>query len=151
MTFAPKSAMTVVATGPALKLAASITRMPSRKRATRRSRRLALRRPVFLVGGEHGRAARGRRRAVEHVGYFLPGLVVRHRAVLLQRRLVLVDLVEVVDVLVLLVLQHVEAVAAGLVTLGAERVHLDGLEEPRLAVRLDLHLHPHGDHHEPPW
>src|SRR6185295_11762152 len=148
MTSAPKSAMTVVATGPAMKLAASITRRPSRKRLTRETAgrppgrlpgccslesRLALRRPVLLVGGEYRRAAGGRGRPVEHVGHFLPGLVVRHRAVLLQRRLVLVDLVEVVDAFVLLILQDVEAVAAGLVALGAERVHLDGLEEPRLA------------------
>src|SRR5262245_47000433 len=127
MTCAPKSAMTVVATGPAMKLAASITRMPSRKRLTRetagrcsRASRLALRRPVLLVGREDGRAARGRGRPIEHVGHFLPGLVVRHRAVLFERRLVLVDFVEVVDVLVLPILKNVEAVAARLVALGAE-------------------------------
>jgi len=50
----------------------------------------------------------------------------------LQRRLVAVDLVEVIDVRVLLIVQHVEAQAARLILLGAEGVHLDRLEiEPR--------------------
>ena len=44
-------------------------------------------------------------------------------------RLVQIHFVEVVDVLVRVVLQHIEADAAGLVPLGAERVHLDRFEE----------------------
>src|SRR6202022_2638903 len=68
----------------------------------------------------------------------------------LPRGLVLVGLVEVVEVRVLLVLQHVEAQAARLVALRAERVDLDGLEELLPHLRLDPHLHPHRDHRSPP-
>ena len=64
----------------------------------------------------------------------------------LQRRLVLVDLEEIVDVRVLLVLQHVEAQAPRLVPLRAEGVHLDGLEKALSLIRLDAHLDPHREH-----
>jgi hypothetical protein len=47
----------------------------------------------------------------------------------LEGGLVLVDLVEVVDVGILGVLEDVEAKATRLVPLGAEGVHLDGLEK----------------------
>ena len=66
----------------------------------------------------------------------------------LQSGLVLVDLVEVVDVLILRILEHIEAQAAGLVPLRAERVHLDRLQEALPLLRLDPHLDPdrqHGD------
>src|SRR5262245_61659907 len=90
------------------------------------SRPLRLFVPVPAVGGEDGLAASGLRRSVERVGGGAPHRVVGHRAVRLEGGLVLVDLVEVVDVLFLLVLQHVEAQASRLVALRAERVDLDG-------------------------
>src|SRR5215470_2647616 len=71
--------------------------------------------PVGTVGGEHGLAARGLSRPVQRVGGGAPDGVVRSGAMRLERRLVLVHLVEVVRVLVLLVLQNVESEAAGLV------------------------------------
>ena len=58
----------------------------------------------------------------------------RCRAMRLERRLVFVDLVEIVGVLVLRVLQHVETGAARLVALGAEGIDLDRLEEIRRAA-----------------
>src|SRR5262249_32227292 len=74
--------------------------------------------PPVGAGGREDRPAAGRLGgAVEHVGDPAPDRVVRRVAMRLQRRLVLVHLVEVVDVLVLLVLQHVEAQAARLVPL----------------------------------
>src|SRR5882762_2577523 len=64
----------------------------------------------------------------------------------LQRRLVLIDFVEVVSVLVLRVLQHVEPETAGFVPLGAQGVDLDRLEAPLLLVRLHAYLHPDCEH-----
>ena len=59
---------------------------------------------------------------------------------------VAVDLVEVETVLVLLILQNVEAHAAGLVALGADRVVLDRCEEFLALVWLDLDRHEDGVH-----
>src|SRR2546430_2070427 len=64
----------------------------------------------------------------------------------LEGGLVLVDLVEVVDVLVLPVLEHVEAQAAALVLLRGERVVLDGLEKALPLRRFDTPLHPDREH-----
>jgi indolepyruvate ferredoxin oxidoreductase alpha subunit len=63
---------------------------------------------------------------VAHAAVLCPSFYQVRRAVRLQRGLVLVHLVEVVGVRVDLVLQHIEAIASGLVALGAERVRLDG-------------------------
>src|SRR5437867_9048152 len=84
--------------------------------------------PVGAVGWEDGLAARRGGRPVQRVGRCAPDGVVRRGTMRLQRGLVLVDLEEVIGVLVLIVLQHVEPEAAGLVPLGTERVHLDRLE-----------------------
>src|SRR5437762_14356854 len=65
-----------------------------------------------------------------------------------QRGMVLADIVKEVDVLVVLVLEDVEAQASRLVPFGTERVHLDGLEKALSQLGLDAHLHPnrlHGD------
>src|SRR5579862_4059857 len=102
--------------------------------------------PVIRRGGEDRLATDGFGRAVERVGGGAPDRVMRRGAMRLQRGFVLVDLVEVVGVLVLRVLQDVEAGAAGLVALGAERIDLDRLEKIGTPVRLDLHLHPDRDH-----
>ena len=64
----------------------------------------------------------------------------------LQCGLVTVGLVEVVDVLVLRVLQYIEAQAARLVPLGAESIHLDRFEKALAPVRLHPDLHPHRQH-----
>ena len=66
----------------------------------------------------------------------------------LQRRLVAVDLVEVVDVRVFGVLQDVEAQAAGLIALGAQRVHLDGFEEALPILGLDANPDPDCQHRD---
>src|SRR5262245_13673403 len=102
--------------------------------------------PVPALLREHGLAADRLRGAVEGVGRRAPHRVVRRRAVRLERGLVLVHLVEVVDVLVLRVLQHVEPQTAGLVLLRAERVDLDGLQELVPHLRLDARLHPDRQH-----
>src|SRR5882724_5783861 len=70
MTSAPKSAMAVVATGPAMKLAASMTRMPSRRRgsapmAREYSRRVASRHAEVEHAEDHLGAPR-RRSAQPH-------------------------------------------------------------------------------------
>src|SRR5690348_295474 len=70
----------------------------------------------------------------------------RRLAVLFERRLVTIDLVEVIDVLVFLVLQYVEAVAARLVLLGAERIDLDRLQKLIPPVQLDPNLDPQCNH-----
>src|SRR6266446_82903 len=109
-------------------------------------------RPATLLGPvsggcrEDGLAARRLGRPVQRVGDGLPLRVVRHLAMRLERGLVLVDLVEVVDVLVLLVLQDVEAETVLLVPLGAERIGLDRFEEALAPLRLDPDLHPDRDH-----
>src|SRR3972149_2149500 len=64
----------------------------------------------------------------------------------LQRGLVLVGLVEVVDILVLRVPEDVEAQAARLVPLGGEGVRLDRREEALPQLPLHAHLHPHREH-----
>src|SRR5262245_56056547 len=102
--------------------------------------------PVWTLLREHGLAADGLRWAVEGIGRRAPYRVVRRRAVRLERGLVLVHLVEVVDVLVLRVLEHVEPEAAGLVLLRGERVDLDGLQELVPHLRLDARLHPDRQH-----
>src|SRR2546425_6732346 len=78
-----------------------------------------------------------------------PDSVVRHGAVCVERSLVRVDLEEIIDVLVLLVLKHVEAQAARLVPLRTERVRLDRFEKTLSESRLDPHLHPHREHGAP--
>src|SRR5262249_44680863 len=102
--------------------------------------------PVGAVPREDGLAAGRSRRSVQRVGRGAPGLIVRRCTMRLERRHVLVDLVEVVDVLVLLVLENVEPEAARLIALGAERVDLDRLEETLLLVRLHAHFHPDRKH-----
>src|SRR5262249_23846522 len=77
-----------------------------------------------------------------------PGLIVRRCTMRLERRHVLVDLVEVIDVLILLVLENVEPEATRLIALGAERVDLDRLEETLLLVRLHAHFHPDRKHRD---
>src|SRR5882762_6832027 len=106
--------------------------------------------PVGAFGRENRRAAGRGRRTVKRVGGGAPHRVVGRRAMGLERRLVLVDLVEVVGVLVLRVLQHVEPETAGFVALGAQRVDLDRFEEPLLLVRFHAYLHPDRDHWSPP-
>src|SRR2546422_115249 len=73
----------------------------------------------------------------------------RRRAMSLDRRLVAVDLHKVVDVLVLPVLQDVEAQTPRLVALGADRVDLDRLEELVALFRLDPDLDPQRQHCRP--
>src|SRR5712692_1354198 len=74
MTSAPKSAMIVVDTGPAMKLAASITRIPSRRRAMVRAppvgRSVTRRGDRMRPGKEYRDSLRGGRR---------DGILVRHR------------------------------------------------------------------------
>jgi len=70
----------------------------------------------------------------------------RRGAMRLQRRLVAVHFVEIIDVRVLLVVQHVEAQTARLVPLGAQRIHLDRLQKTVAPLRLDPDLHPHRQH-----
>src|SRR5262245_9116671 len=93
--------------------------------------------PVAAGGREDRRAAGRLGGPVQRVRGRPPHGVVRHGAMGLQRGLVTVDLEEVVDVLVLLVLEHVEARAPRLVPLGAERVHLDRLQELLAKLGLD--------------
>src|SRR5262245_61294768 len=83
---------------------------------------------------------------VEGVGCRAPDRVVWRGAMRLERGLIRVYLVEVVDVLVPLVLENVEAEACGLVALRAEGVHLDRLQETLSQRRLDPHLHPDREH-----
>jgi hypothetical protein len=64
----------------------------------------------------------------------------------LERRLVAVDLVEIIDVLVLPVLQHIEAHAARLVPLGAQGVCLDRREKTLARLRLHPDLDPNRQH-----
>src|SRR5438034_10264196 len=97
---------------------------------------------------EDGLAAGRFGRSVQRIGRRAPDGVMRHRAMCFQSGLVLVDLVEVVDVLVVLVLEDVEAQASRLVPFGTERVHLDGLDKALSQLGLDAPLHPnrlHGD------
>src|SRR5438067_7091120 len=68
----------------------------------------------------------------------------------LERGLVFVDLVEVVRVRVGVVLQHVEAITARLVALGAERVLLDRGQEARALGWLHADLHPDREHGSAP-
>jgi hypothetical protein len=63
MTSAPKSAMTVVETGPAMKLAASITRMPSRRRAMVKAPPLGRLSPEAAMGMRTGKEYRDLLRA----------------------------------------------------------------------------------------
>ena len=86
---------------------------------------------------------------VEGVGHGAPHRIVRRGPVGLQSRGARVDLVEVVDVLVRLVLEHVEPETARLVALRAQGVHLDGVQEPLPELGLDPHLHPDGKHAPP--
>src|SRR2546428_2854694 len=102
--------------------------------------------PVGAVGGEYGLAARRGGRPVQGVGRCAPDGVVRRGTMRFERGLVLVDLEEVIGVLVLVVLQHVEPETAGLVPLRTERVHLDRLEKPLSLVRLHAHFHPDCEH-----
>src|SRR5262249_43153514 len=57
-----------------------------------------------------------------------------------------VHFVEVIDVLVLLVLENVEAHAARLVSFGTEGIHLNRLQEALARLRLHPDLHPHRQH-----
>src|SRR5258707_710658 len=75
-----------------------------------------------------------------------PDRVVRRRRMRRQRRLVPVNLEEVIDVRVLLVVQDVEAQAARLIPLRADCIHLDRLEETIARLRLDPDLHPYRQH-----
>src|SRR5207244_4876760 len=75
-----------------------------------------------------------------------PDGVVGRRPMRLQCGLVPVDFVEIVDVLVLCVLKDVEAHAARLIPLGAERVHLDRLQEALALLWPHSDLHPHRQH-----
>jgi len=84
--------------------------------------------------------------AVQGVGRGAPDGIMRCGAVRLQRRLVAIDFVEVVDVRVRCVLEHVEAQTARLIPLGAEGIGLDRLEEPLARVGLDPNLDPHRQH-----
>jgi hypothetical protein len=92
--------------------------------------------PVVGRSGKHGLAARRLRCPVEGVGGRAPDGVVGCRPMGLQCGLVAVDFVEVVDVLVLLVLQYIEPQAAGLVTLGTQRIDLDRFQEALALLRL---------------
>src|SRR5205823_10610867 len=85
-------------------------------------------------------------RTVQRVRRGAPHRVVRRGAMRLDRRLIAVDLVEVVDVRVLLIVQHVEAHAARLISLGAESIDLDRLQEALAPFRLDPHLYPQRYH-----
>src|SRR5204863_7717221 len=93
-----------------------------------------------------GIAARRLRRAIERIRRGAPDRVMRRGAMRLQRRFVPIDFVEVIDVRVLLVVQHIEAKAARLVPLGAERIDLDRLQEARASLRLDPDLYPQRYH-----
>jgi hypothetical protein len=86
-------------------------------------------RPVPRRRGEDRAAARRLRRAVQSVGGGAPDRIVGCCPMRLQCRRVTVDLEEVVDVLVLLILENVEARAAWFVALRALGVYLDCLEE----------------------
>src|SRR6185503_9545236 len=92
----------------------------------------------------------GSQRPFQDLGHTAPDRIVRGLEVRLQCGPVLEDLVEVVHGLVLLVLEHVEAEAARIVSLGGERVGLDGLQELVPHRRLDPHLHPDREHRHPP-
>src|SRR6266545_5218354 len=116
---------------------------PSRRRARRWALRLA---PVAAVPREHGPASGRLGRPIQRVGGRAPHGIVGRRAMGLERGFVFVDLVEVVDVLVLRVLQHVEPQAPELVPLGAERIVLDGLQEALTLPWLDARLHPDRQH-----
>src|SRR5882724_9608463 len=102
--------------------------------------------PVATLPGKDGGAAHGLRGPIEHICHATPHGIVRHGPMGLEGGLVLVDLIEVVDVRLLRVLQDIEAEAARLVTLGAERIHLDGLEKALPLPWLDVHLHPDRQH-----
>src|SRR5580700_3251294 len=86
------------------------------RRSTRRS---AFAQPVVGRRGKYRIAARRLGRAVQGIGGRAPDRIVRCGPMRLQRRLVPVDLKEVIGVRVLLVVQHVEAKAARLILLGA--------------------------------
>jgi hypothetical protein len=64
----------------------------------------------------------------------------------LERRLVAVDFVEIIDVLVLCILQHVEAEAARLVPLGPLGIRLDRREKALARLRLHPDLDPNRQH-----
>ena len=85
-------------------------------------------------------------RAVQGVRGRAPDGIVGGGAMRLQGGLVPVGFEEVVDVLVLRVLKNIEAQTARLVTLGAEGIHLDRLEEPLALAGLHPNLHPHRQH-----
>src|SRR6266849_5765893 len=85
--------------------------------------------PVVGCRGKDGLAARRLRRPVERVGGRAPDGVVGCRPMRLECGLISVSFVEIVDVLVLRVLQNVEAQAARLVPLGTKGIDLDRLQE----------------------
>src|SRR5438270_7699757 len=106
----------------------------------------ALTLPVPGCGWKYSLAARRLRRAVQAVCGRAPDGVVGRRPMRLQRRLVPVYFVEVIDVLVLPILKDVEAHAARFVPLRAEGIDLDRLEEPLARTGLHPTLHPHCQH-----
>src|ERR1051325_7223727 len=75
--------------------------------------------PIAGVGREDALTAGRLGRAVERVGGGAPDGIMRRGPVRLQRRLVAVYFIEIIDVGVLPVVQHVEAQAARLVPFGA--------------------------------
>src|SRR5437762_14378502 len=87
------------------------------------ARRLAL--PVIGRRRENRIAGRRLRRAVERVGGGAPHRVLRRRPMRLQCLPVAIELAEVVEVAVLLILQHVAADTVALVPPGAARIELE--------------------------
>jgi hypothetical protein len=64
----------------------------------------------------------------------------------LERRFVPVDFVKIIDILVLRVLQHVEAHAARLVPLGPQGIRLDRREKAVARLRLHPDFDPNRQH-----
>jgi hypothetical protein len=63
-----------------------------------------------------------------------------------ERCLVAINLVEIIDVLVLCVLQHVEPQAARLVPFGAQGIGFDRRQKTLARLRLHPHLDPNRQH-----
>src|SRR5215472_10736449 len=102
--------------------------------------------PVRGLGGKHRVATDDLRRAVQRIQGVAENGEVWRAAVRLERGGVAIHLVEVVDVRILLVAQHIEAQAPRLILLGAERIRFDRLEETLAFRRLDTDLHPECKH-----
>ena len=83
--------------------------------------------PVLTVRWEDGSTLGHLIRPVQRIGDRAPGCEMRRCPMGVHRRLVREDLLTVVSVLVLHILEDVEAEASRLVALRPERVHLDRL------------------------